>query len=101
MARIELGAEGYDQWSEVGGHAAAGLGINLLPGANALDVARKIKAAMEEMKRSFPVGVEYSVPYDTTPFVEESIHEVYKTLFEAGVLVLAVILLFLQDWRAS
>jgi hydrophobic/amphiphilic exporter-1 (mainly G- bacteria), HAE1 family len=100
VARIELGAEGYDQWSEIGGRSAAGLGINLLPGANALDVARKIKAAMEEMKGSFPDGVEYSVPYDTTPFVEESIHEVYKTLIEAGVLVLVVILLFLQDWRA-
>jgi HAE1 family hydrophobic/amphiphilic exporter-1 len=100
VARIELGAEGYDQWSEIGGVSAAGLGINLLPGANALDVARRIKAAMDEMKRSFPDGVEYSVPYDTTPFVEESIHEVYKTLIEAGVLVLVVILLFLQDWRA-
>jgi hydrophobic/amphiphilic exporter-1 (mainly G- bacteria), HAE1 family len=100
VARVELGAEGYDQWSEIGGVSAAGLGISLLPGANALDVARRIKAAMEEMKPSFPDGLEYSIPYDTTPFVEESIHEVYKTLIEAGVLVLVVILLFLQDWRA-
>ena len=100
VARVELGAEGYDQWSEIGGRPAAGLGISLLPGANALDVASRIKAAMEEMKPSFPDGLEYSIPYDTTPFVEESIHEVYKTLIEAGVLVLVVILLFLQDWRA-
>ena len=100
VARVELGAEGYDQWSEIGGQSSAGLGINLLPGANALDVAKRIKATMDLLQRSFPDGVTYSIPYDTTPFVEESIHEVYKTLIEAGVLVLVVILLFLQDWRA-
>ena len=80
MARIELGAEAYDQWCEIGGVPAAGLGISLLPGANALDVSQRIKATMEELKASLPEGVEYSIPYDTTPFVEESIHEVYKTL---------------------
>jgi HAE1 family hydrophobic/amphiphilic exporter-1 len=100
VARVELGAEVYDQWVEIGGRPAAGLGISLLPGANSLDVARKVKAAMEELKGSFPDGLEYSVPYDTTPFVEESIREVYKTLIEAGVLVLVVMVLFLQDWRA-
>ncbi len=100
MARVELGAQGYDQWSEIGGQPSAGLGVFQLPGANALDVAGQIRAAMEELKPGFPDGMEYSIPYDTTPFVEESIHEVYKTLVEAGVLVLIVILLFLQDWRA-
>jgi HAE1 family hydrophobic/amphiphilic exporter-1 len=100
VARVELGAEGYDTWSEIGGHPSAGLGITLLPGANALAVAEQIRAAMEELKPSFPEGMEYSIPYDTTPFVEESVHEVYKTLAEAGVLVLVVILFFLQDWRA-
>jgi hydrophobic/amphiphilic exporter-1 (mainly G- bacteria), HAE1 family len=100
VARLELGAEAYDQWCEIGGVPAAGLGISLLPGANALDVSQRIKSTMEELKPSLPEGVEYSIPYDTTPFVEESIHEVYKTLIEAGLLVLVVILVFLQDWRA-
>src|SRR5262249_31473032 len=85
VARVELGAEGYDQWSEIGGQPSAGLGISLLPGANALAVAGRIRAAMEELKPGFPDGMEYSIPYDTTPFVEESIHEVYKTLAQAGV----------------
>jgi HAE1 family hydrophobic/amphiphilic exporter-1 len=100
VAKIELGAQVYDQWCEIRGKPAAGIGVFQLPGANALDVARKVRAAMAEMKPSFPEGVEVSFPFNPTAFVEESIHEVYKTLFEAGVLVLVVILLFLQDWRA-
>jgi HAE1 family hydrophobic/amphiphilic exporter-1 len=100
VARVELGAQVYDQWSEIGGKPAATLAVFQLPGANALDVARKVRAAMEGIKGSFPDGVEYVVPFNTTIFVDESIQEVYKTLIEAGVLVLIVILLFLQDWRA-
>jgi len=101
VARVELGAQVYDQWCDVAGRPAAGCAVFQLPGANALEVADKVVEAMEELKKTFPEGMEYSTPYDTTIFVRESIHEVYKTLFEAGVLVLIVILLFLQDWRAT
>jgi HAE1 family hydrophobic/amphiphilic exporter-1 len=100
VARIELGAQVYDQWTEVRGMPAAGIGVFQLPGANALDIARKVRESIVEMKRSFPEGVEYSFPFNPTAFVEEAIREVYKTLFEAGILVLVVILVFLQDWRA-
>ena len=100
VARVELGSQVYDQWCEIGGKPAATLAVFQLPGANALDVAKKVRETMEKLKPSFPDGLEYTVPFNTTIFVEESIHEVYKTLFEAGVLVLIVILVFLQDWRA-
>jgi hydrophobic/amphiphilic exporter-1 (mainly G- bacteria), HAE1 family len=100
VARVELGSQVYDQWCEIGGKPAATLAVFQLPGANALDVAKKVRDTMEKLKLSFPDGLEYTVPFNTTIFVEESIHEVYKTLFEAGVLVLIVILVFLQDWRA-
>src|SRR4051794_40874901 len=100
VARVELGSQVYDQWCEIGGRPAATLAVFQLPGANALDVARKVKASMERIKPSFPEGLDYVIPFDTTIFVEESIYEVYKTLLEAGVLVLIVILVFLQDWRA-
>jgi len=101
VARVELGGQTYDQWCDVGGKPAAGIAVYQLPGANALDVASRVRAAMDELKASFPEGMEYSIPFNTTIFVEESIHEVYRTLIEAGVLVLIVILLFLQDWRAT
>jgi hydrophobic/amphiphilic exporter-1 (mainly G- bacteria), HAE1 family len=100
VARVELGAQVYDQWCEIGGKAAAGVGVFQLPGANALEVARNVHQAMERLKLSFPEGVVYSIPFNPTEFVDESIHEVYKTLFAAGVLVLIVIMVFLQDWRA-
>src|SRR4051794_24959167 len=100
VARVELGGQTYSQWCDVTGKPASGVVVYQLPGANALDVARNVFAAMDVLKKSFPEGVEYSVPYNTTIFVEESIREVYKTLIEAGVLVLVVIMLFLQDWRA-
>ncbi len=100
VARVELGGQTYSQWCDVSGKPAAGVVVYQLPGANALEVARNVFTAMDELKKSFPEGVEYSVPYNTTIFVEESIREVYKTLIEAGVLVLVVIMLFLQDWRA-
>src|SRR3954452_10173603 len=84
VARVELGSQVYDMWCEIGGKPAATLAVFQLPGANALDVAEKVRAAMERLKASFPEGLEYVIPFDTTIFVEESIHEVYKTLFEAG-----------------
>ncbi|MFO0918537.1 MAG: multidrug efflux RND transporter permease subunit [Planctomycetaceae bacterium] len=101
VARVELGAQTYDQWCEIGGLPAASLLVYQLPGANALQVAENVKHAMHELERNFPQGIEAMIPFDTTIFVEESIHEVYKTLIEAGVLVLIVILVFLQDWRAT
>src|SRR3954470_1995885 len=100
VARVELGSQVYGQWCQIGGKPASTLAVFQLPGANALDVAAKVKAAMERIKPSFPEGLDYLIPFDTTIFVDESIREVYKTLFEAGLLVLIVILVFLQDWRA-
>jgi len=101
VARVELGAQTYDQWCEIGGLPAASLLVYQLPGANALQVAESVKHAMHEVEQNFPAGIDAIIPFDTTIFVEESIHEVYKTLMEAGVLVLIVILVFLQDWRAT
>ena len=80
--------------------ASANILIYQLPGSNALDVAKGVRAAMERIKPSLPPGMEYSIPFDTTKFVDAAIHEVYLTLFEAGALVLVVILVFLQSWRA-
>lgn len=100
VARVELGAQDYSIYFRLNGKPAAGIGISQLPEANALDVAQRVRESMGEMKSHFLPGMEYSVPYDTTKFVHASISEVYKTLMEAGVLVLIVILLFLQDWRA-
>ena len=77
------------------------LAVFQLPGSNALKTADAIKAKMQELKAKFPAGVDYEIYYDTTVFVDESIHEVYKTLFEAFVLVFIVVLVFLQDWRAT
>ena len=102
VARVERGGQVYDQWCDVKGEVAAGMAIYQLPGANALSVAKAIRAKMEVLKKSFPdEDIAYSIPFNTTIFVEESIQEVYKTLYEAGILVLIVILVFLQDWRAT
>ncbi|WP_439621742.1 efflux RND transporter permease subunit [Gemmata sp.] len=100
VAEVELGAQTYDSFSSRSGFAAANLLVYQLPNSNALDVAARVRAAMEKVKPSLPPGVEYSIPFDTTKFVESAIHEVYVTLGEAGVLVLIVILIFLQSWRA-
>src|SRR6185436_16948277 len=78
-----------------------GVAISQLPNANALSVAKLVNAKMAELSKAFPQGLAYSVPFDTTRFVNASIWEVYKTLLEAAVLVLIVILVFLQDWRAT
>ena len=98
--RIELGSQVYDQWCEISGRPAATLAVFQLPGANALEVAAATRKAMDAIAPLFPAGMKHIIPFDTTVFVEESVHEVYKTLIEAGVLVLIVILVFLQDWRA-
>jgi hydrophobic/amphiphilic exporter-1 (mainly G- bacteria), HAE1 family len=100
IGRVELGAQTYSQSFNLDGRPAAGIGISLLPDANAIAVANAVKAKMDELAKSFPQGVNYLIPYDTTKFVRAAISEVYRTLFEAAVLVLIVILVFLQDWRA-
>jgi len=100
VARIELGAQSYGQIFTLNGQPAAGIAIYQTLEANALDVADKVRAQMADVARTFPQGLTYSIPFDTTKFVRASIYEVYKTLFEAGFLVLIVILAFLQDWRA-
>ncbi len=100
VARTELGGQQYDQFAQRGGVESASVLIYQLPGANALDVSENVRAAMVRLAEEFPPGVEYDIPFDTTEFVSSAISEVYRTLLEAGVLVLIVILVFLQDWRA-
>ena len=101
IARIELGGKSYDITSGMNGAPSASVLIYQLPGANALDVAQQIRATMAELSTFFPEGMEYKIPFDTTIFVEESIKEVYVTLFQAAGLVFLVLFLFLQDWRAT
>ncbi|MCS0502968.1 efflux RND transporter permease subunit [Ancylobacter mangrovi] len=101
VARVELGSQTYSQTFTFNGKPAAALGIYQLPEANSLQVATEVRAKMAELAKNFPPGLAYQIPFDTTVFVTASIDEVYKTLFEAGILVLIVILVFLQDWRAT
>ncbi len=100
IGRVELGAQSYGQDFTLDRRPAAGLAIYQSPGANALDVAREVRTKMAALAREFPPDLVHSVPFDTSLFVDESVHEVYKTLYEAAILVLVVILVFLQDWRA-
>ena len=101
VARIELGGENYNVVAKINGKPASGLGIKLATGANALDTAAAIKAKLAELQPYFPQGMKVVYPYDTTPFVKISIHEVVKTLFEAIILVFLVMYLFLQNIRAT
>jgi hydrophobe/amphiphile efflux-1 (HAE1) family protein len=101
IARVELGAQNYESMSILNGQPMVGLGTFLQTGANALDVANAIKAKMEELKRNFPPGMDYAVVVDSTDFVKASIKEVTKTIFEAALLVIAVVFIFLQSWRAT
>jgi HAE1 family hydrophobic/amphiphilic exporter-1 len=101
VGRVELGAQTYGQIFTVNGKPAAGIGIFLSPGANALNVEAAVKARMVQLAREFPPDLTYAEPFDTTTFVRAAIEEVYRTLVEAAVLVLVVILIFLQDWRAT
>ncbi len=98
---IELGAKNYDVNSYLDGKQAVTMAVFQLPGSNALKTAEAVKAKMQKLSERFPEGVEYRIYYDTTVFVDESIHEVFKTLIEAFILVFLVVLLFLQDWRAT
>jgi multidrug efflux pump len=98
---IELGAKNYDVNSYLDGEPCATLAVFQLPGSNALDTAAAIRAKMEELKGRFPEGVDYHIYYDTTVFVDESIHSVIHTLIEAFILVFIVVLVFLQNWRAT
>ncbi|GAC1627241.1 MAG: multidrug efflux RND transporter permease subunit [Nevskia sp.] len=101
IARIELAATDYSRSTRLNGKIAANIGIYQLPNANALDVAKNVRAAMQELAKSFPPGISYIVPFDTTLFVSESLHEVLVTLFVAVVLVLFVVFIFLESWRAT
>ncbi len=100
IGRAELGAKNYDVTSFLDGKPSVTLAVFQLPGSNALNTAEGVRAKMEELKARFPEGLEYKIVYDTTVFIDESIHEVYKTLFEAFILVFIVVLWFLQNWRA-
>jgi multidrug efflux pump subunit AcrB len=101
VARIEMGAQSYDQACTLDGKPSVALSIYQLPGSNALEVASQVRQKMEELKPRFPAGVEYAIVYDTTPFIRESIHEVFIALRDAVLLVAAVVLLFLQSWRSA
>ncbi len=101
VARVSLEASSYNTESGINGGNAAVLGIYMLPGANAMEVANRVKQTMDELSKNFPEGVSYEVPFDMTTYISESIHEVYKTLFEALVLVIFVVFLSLQSWRAT
>jgi multidrug efflux pump len=101
IARIELGALNYDTYNTIDGQPAIGMATFLQPGANALEVAQLVRQRMAELKVGFPEDVDYAIPFDTTRFVDASIKEVTKTIFEAALLVLAVVFLFLQTWRAT
>lgn len=101
VARIEIGQETYGSSARFNGAPAAGFGVNLATGANAVDTAQKVRETMARIAPALPDGVEVAYPYDTSPFIEASIGKVYKTLFEAVGLVFLVILVFLQSWRAT
>ena len=101
VARISLEASSYSTESGINGGNAAVLNINMLPGANAMEVAASVKKVMEEIRANFPEGISYEIPFDMTTYISESIHHVYRTLFEALLLVILVVFLSLQSWRAT
>ncbi|BBB65670.1 multidrug efflux RND transporter permease subunit [Undibacterium sp. YM2] len=101
VARVELGSKDYNLYGRVNGHPSANIGVFLQTGANALETRKAVEQTLKDLKAKFPEGMEYATPYDTTPFVTESIAEVLKTLGEAMVLVFIVVYLFLQSWRAT
>jgi multidrug efflux pump len=101
VARVELGAKSQDIYNYLDGRPAAGLAVFQLPGANALTTAAAVKAKMEELKKRFPDDLDYQIRYDTTPYISESITEVFHTLRDAVLLVAVVVLVFLQNWRSA
>jgi multidrug efflux pump len=100
VAQVEIGALNYNQAIYFDGKPSVGLAVFQLPGTNALEVGDRVRETMKELSQRFPEGVDYTIGYDTTPFVRESIEEVFKALFDAVILVAIVVLFFLQDWRA-
>lgn len=101
LGRVEMGAQTYTSTSELNGKTTASLGVYQLPGSNAMQIAANVRKAMDEMKKSFPDGMTYTIAYDTTDFVRESLKDVVVTLFEAMVLVFIVVYVFLQNWRST
>ncbi len=101
VARVELGAQQYDQTATLDGRPTVALSIYQLPGSNALQTAQGVYKKMQDLKTRFPEGLDYKIVYDTTPFIRESVHEVFKTLRDAVILVAIVVLVFLQNWRAA
>lgn len=101
VARVSLEAQSYSTESGINGGNAAVLNINMLPGANAIEVADAVKKEMKQIARNFPEGISYEIPFDMTTYISESIHHVYRTFIEALVLVIIVVLLSLQNWRAT
>jgi multidrug efflux pump subunit AcrB len=101
VGRVELGAQGYDQDCTLDGKPTVALSVYQRPGSNALQTAKLVREKMEELKERFPEGVDYAIVYDTTPFITESVNEVFKTLRDAVILVAIVVLLFLQNWRSA
>ena len=101
VARVSLEAQSYATESGINGENAAVLNITMLPGANALDVATRVKQTMKEISQNFPEGISYDIPFDMTTYISESIHHVYRTFFEALLLVILVVFLSLQNWRAT
>jgi multidrug efflux pump subunit AcrB len=101
VATIELGAQAYDQTCTLDGKPSVALSIYQRPGSNALETAKVVREKMDELKARFPQGLDYAIVYDTTPFITESVREVFKTLRDAVILVAFVVLLFLQNWRSA
>jgi multidrug efflux pump len=101
VARIELGAKSQDITNHLDNMPAVGIGVFQLPGSNALDTAERVKKRMKELKANFPEGLDYKIAYDTTPYISESIMEVFRTLRDAVILVAIVVLVFLQNWRSA
>ncbi len=101
VARIELGAKSQDISNHLDNMPAIGMGVFQLPGSNVLDTAARVKAKMKELKTHFPAGLDYAIAYDTTPYISESISEVFRTLRDAVLLVAVVVLVFLQNWRSA
>lgn len=101
IARIEMGSQNYSQFFKIDQKPAGGIAIYQMPGANAIATAQAVQEEMKSIAKTLPKEVSWAIPFDTTMFVQASIHEVYKTLYEAGILVLLVIMIFLQNWRAT
>jgi multidrug efflux pump subunit AcrB len=101
VANIEMGAQSYDQTCTLDGKPSVAMSVYQLPGSNALQVAQRVRERMAQLKKNFPPGIDYAIVYDTTPFITESIFDVFETLFDAIVLVAFVVLLFLQNWRST